>query len=111
MSNKQNITTTELMMSVVENLNKQVTSINMVIGVLKEAVYDMQAAEEDKICGIKKEQFEEIGKLIRMNNKMRNALNNIAHGEMTVKPYGTVFMGREEEITLQQYAEDAMKED
>lgn len=111
MSNKQNCTTSELMFSIVENLEDQIMNINLVIGVLKEAAEEMKAREEDNVCGIKREQFEEIAKLIHMKNKMQNALNNIAHGEMTVKPYGTVFMGREEEITLQQYAEEALKED
>ena len=111
MGNKQTYTTSELMFSIIENLERQIVNINAVIDVLKETAEEMKAHEEDNVYGIKREQFEEIAKLIHMKNKMQNALNNIAHGEMTVKPYGTVFMGREEEITLQQYAEEALKED
>lgn len=111
MSNKQTYTTSELMFSIVENLEKQIVNINMVIGVLKEAAEEMKAHEEESACVIKREQVEDMTKLIHMKNKMENALNNIAHGEMTVKPYGVVFMGREEKITLQQYAEEALKED
>lgn len=111
MTEQKTYTTSELMFSVVDNLEKQITNINAIIGVLKETAFDMKTREEESVCGVTREQFNEIAKLIHMNDKMRNALNNIAHGEMTVKPYGTVYMGREEEVTLQQYAEDAMKED
>lgn len=111
MTEQKTYTTSELMFSVVDNLEKQISTINLIIGVLKETAEEMKPNEEASVCGVKREQFEEIAKLIHMNNKMRNALNNIAHGEMTVKPYGTVYMGREEEVTLQQYAEEALKED